>query len=185
MKAVIAVLVVTYSLFVFIAGDATQKGMLLAVLILLGLILLFYEYAHFARTKISKYEELTRAISVADDLTDLIKQLEDKKALYEGKELLPGLTLGSVIGIIRRSKFKSNIIQSETDTNDRPSQPPQTPLRHRSLILRPRSRPWVRARISSIKPSSLGIQTSPPPRKWSMAKDSAGTTLINPKKTSP
>ena len=127
MKAVIAVLVVTYSLFVFIAGDATQKGMLLAVLILLGLILLFYEYAHFARTKISKYEELTRAISVADDLTDLIKQLEDKKALYEGKELLPGLTLGSVIGIIRRSKFKSNIIQSETYTNDRPSQPPQKP----------------------------------------------------------
>jgi len=129
MKAFIAIVILIYSLFVFLMGDIIQKGMLLALLVLLGLIFLFYEYAYYAKTKISKYEELEKAVSIADDLTGFIKQLEDKKPLLEGKELAEGFSIGRIIGVLKRSKFKGEVIQTD-DTPHPPSieqQPPFAP----------------------------------------------------------
>lgn len=120
MKFVVAIIIAIYSIFVFIVGDASHKGMLLAVLVLLGLILLFYKYAYFVRRGLSKYEELKKAVSIADSLTSFIEKLEESKTLHGEKELEPGFTIDRVVGILKRSKFKSAVtteqITKETET---------------------------------------------------------------------
>src|SRR4030067_3604041 len=98
MKIIIIVLIAFYSIFVFIVGDTAQKGMLLSVLVLTGLIALFYKYSTLARTIMTRFEELKKAVFTADNITHLIDDIKFQKDAYKDKKMDPGLEVNHTIG---------------------------------------------------------------------------------------
>jgi hypothetical protein len=118
MKTLIAVLIAAYSVFVLIVGTTAQKGMLLAVLVLSGIIILFYKYSFLARSMMKRYDELKRAIYTADTVTNFIEQLENKKTEYEGKNLDPGVEVNHALGILKRARLRAGYTEKEDISED-------------------------------------------------------------------
>jgi hypothetical protein len=109
MKIIIIVLIALYSLFVFVVGDTAQKGMLLSVLVLTGLIALFYKYSTLARTIMSRYEELKKAVFTADNITHFIDDLDTHKDAFKDRKMDPGLEVNHTIGVLKRAKLLAGI----------------------------------------------------------------------------
>ena len=137
MKIIIIVLIAFYSIFVFIVGDTAQKGMLLSVLVLIGLIALFYKYSTLARTIMSRYEELKKAVFTADNITHFIDDLEIQKDAFKDRKMDPGLDVNHTIGVLKRAKLLAGISKDANEEEviraEDTAQTPQSPQSKTSL----------------------------------------------------
>lgn len=125
MKAIIAVILAAFVIFIILAGDVTQKGMFLAILSLIGLILLFYKYAQYTRNLMAKHDQLCKTILIADKLTGFIQKLDAQRSTFEGKEVEPGVKIEQIIGTLKMSIYKYKT--SQTTEKTPPSEPKDQP----------------------------------------------------------
>lgn len=105
MKTIILVLIAVYSIFVLVIGTLAQKGMMLAVLVLCGLLLLFHRYSLLTRNLMRRYNELKRAVFTADSVTNFIELLESKGADNQTPD--PGIEVNRAVRILKTAKMRA------------------------------------------------------------------------------
>lgn len=106
MKYILSFIIFLFSISVFIFGNASQKGMLITILILLAVIFIFTNYANSVRQVIKEQDALKSSISLANDKTQFINQLEKKLASFEDKNSKEYLEIYKSINILKHSQIK-------------------------------------------------------------------------------
>lgn len=118
MRTAIISVIVIYSLFVLVVGNLTQKGMLVAILMLTGLIIMFYRYSNLARNMMRRYDDLKRAVFTADEHTGFIGQLEQRSSSIQSTQPQPGLKVSHAIGILKRAKLRAGYSHTNEPSDD-------------------------------------------------------------------